>query len=324
MSITVPISKSSILNPQSSVAQPDFSQTLIAQNKVAAGATKAQVVKPTPAKKPVFYQSGDVIYKLGKYRITAAPTGYSHRLDIYVNGFKRSIEVDTTKGKLLVGQTIARMVKDGEFKDYALSWGEQADGSLTKISNERVYISAFNSPVGTHLLQPIIQPFQGKAMFADVDNNTKLVERLGYAAAARGKSFSEITINCHGLHDGKLYMGDEVLHASELIKKLIESGSIKKGGTIEFDSCLVGQDFDGMRDAAKKYGINIKAANYFTNGFGVTGSNTPISKLGGLVAKSRFPEENIPLRPDVLSFTPSGKVFGSDGKEIFKIEYEKK
>ena len=328
MSVTAPSIKSLILNSQPSAAQADFSQTLVAlnskpQSNQVTGAAKSQSVQRAPVKKPAFYQSGDVIYQLGKYRITAAPDGSKNSLVIYVNGTRRVIKVDTTKGKLLVGQTVAKMVDRGDFKANALSWGEQADCSLTKISNDRVYISAFNVPISSHILQPIIQPFQGKTVFADAANIKRIIERLGYAAAARGKPFSDITVDCHGWFNGMITVGGDELHASELVKKLLDSGALKKGGTVEFASCLVGQDFDGMRDAAKKYGVNIKGSNTIQTIFGVRGTGFD-AFMGGDGRSRLHPELKIPVKPDVLTFTPSGKVFQSDGTQITKIEYRPK
>jgi hypothetical protein len=325
-------SKSSLLTPHSSIAQPDFSQTLIAQGKavakdsLVASAPKAQPVKAVPVKKPVFYQGGDVIYQLGKYRITAAPTGSDTALDVYVNGKKHTIDVDTTKGKLFVGQTIARIVEEGKrFKNDALSWGEQADGSLTKTSNDRVYISAFNEAFAPHILSPIIQPFQGKTVFADIENSNKLIERLGYAAAARGKSFQEITVNTHGGPDGDILVGTDRLHASNMVKRLVDSGALKKGGTIEFFSCSVGQDFTGIREAAKKYGVNIKAANYFRNMLGVVGDGNIMNKpMEAVLSNTISSQDKVPVKPGVLTFTPSGKVFESDGTQITEIKYRRK
>jgi hypothetical protein len=91
---------------------------------------------------------------------------------------------------------------------------------------------------------------------------------------------------------------------------------------------LVGQDFTGIREAAKKYGVNIKAANYLTNAFGVdkTGFNEfleSIPIIGSDPAKD-YPQYKVPVKPGVLTFTPGGKVFESDGTQITEIKYRRK
>ncbi len=313
--------QSSIINPQSSIAQkPDFSQTLIAQGGKAAEANKIpQIgVKPAP-----FYQAGDEIYKKDKYRITAAPDGKNGHFTIYVNGKEHIILVDTTKGKLLVGQIVARMVKEGKFKDDALGWGENASGIGFQNINNRVTISALSN-LNDKTSSDLIQAYQGKLPFGNVTNTDGLTSTLGRAAAKRGQGFDYVQVYAHGSPDGRILIGDTIVEASKMVEMLLSSGSLKKGGIIEFYSCDVGQDFNRLRYITKKFGVTIKAANDVQNVFGVVKGNIiteSVMKSSGVI----IPKElRRPVKGDILTFKPDGKVYGSDGKQIYKIEYEKK
>jgi hypothetical protein len=331
-------SKSSPLTPYVSTAQPNFSQTLIAQGKavakdsLVASASKAQPVKAVPVKKFAFYQGGDVIYQLGKYRITAAPTGSDDSLDVYVNGKKYSIDVDTTKGKLLVGQSVARMVKEGRFKNDALSDTEDANGNAPHVTNDRVTISTDNAP--RDFFSDITQIVQGKTPLGTINSSKEVVEVFGRAAAARGKPFSYVQIASHANEHGVLsFPNGEHVDASYMIKSLIDAGVLerrsktKKGSIIEFFSCFAGVNFESLLVAANKYGVTIKAPNYATtqNGVKGTGLSGVVGKiLPYMSAEIALPDYKIPVKPDILTFMPSGKVFESDGMQITEIKYRRK
>ncbi len=239
-----------------------------------------------------------------------------------MNGKKRTIYVDTTKGKFLVGQTVAKMVMNGKFKDDALSETEDANGGMPHIVSDKVTIRA-NDILDS--FPDIVQTLQCKTPAGVVKSFTEVVEVLGRLASARGKPFPYVQIDSHGGPNGYLYFVGGTIHASEMIKNLMEAGAIKKGSTIEFFSCLIGQDFKGMQVAAKKYGVNIKAANYLQNRYGVAGAgfNGFLDKIDPFGSTEKiYPKVRVLVQPAILTFTPSGKVFQPDGKQITKIEYK--
>jgi hypothetical protein len=282
-------------------------------------------VQPQSAKYDKF-QEREQIGQFDKYRVIMG-SSFGSTIDVWVNGKKyEGIQIDKNSSKVAIVQKITQLVNNGSFKQVSLIYGEKADGSGAHFKNNSVTIAAFSESefAKQYMATKNNGNYENSTIIGNVKTVYGLEMSLGVAAAARGKNgdFDFIRVNCHGGPDGSLYVGNEITHARGLVNNLVRARTLKKGGTIEFMSCLVAQDFNSLRDAANEFGITIKANNYIAVPEGVCGGND--KQFSSFVQCEITEEEKrkyrIPVNPCTLTFTPKG-VFDPWGTRVTEIKY---
>ena len=173
-----------------------------------------------------------------------------------------------------------------------------------------------------------IQTLQGKAFLGRVFSLDSLVAfvRTYVREKNKGKALKYLQIEGHGRLDGRIKFSDhDKVYIHKVISALFKNNLIKKGSTVEFFCCLLGQSFEYVKSIAKKYGIIIKAANYVQTTYGVNGYDADkVEKdLRGLVEPGLRGDVKVrvPTNKQIILFK-DGKAFGQDGKEIYKIDYK--
>jgi hypothetical protein len=275
------------------------------------------------------FQEREQIGQFDKYRVIMGES-FGSTIDVWVNGKKyEGIQIGRNAIKQAIIQKITQLVNNGSFKQVALVYGEKADGSGAHIENNKVAIAAYpESDINEQFRQAKRDGnFSNSTLIGNVKTVYGLEVSLGVAAAARGKNgaFESIIVSCHSDYDGKLYIGNETIHATQLVRHLVKAGTLKKDGTIEFLSCLIAQDFEALRDAARKYNVTIKANNYFSNSLGVCGAGWGTGTYSVEdCQKEGDPNKiyKVPVYPCTLTFTPKG-VFDPWGTRVTEIKYRK-
>jgi hypothetical protein len=124
-----------------------------------------------------------------------------------------------------------------------------------------------------------------------------------------------IVISAHGYPGSIRFANGNSVPINALVRDLFVAGVIKKGSTIEFASCFVGQDLNSIKKIAKELGVTIIASNDITtNQLGAS----YLTQLGGYIF-NLYENKKVPINTGELTFHPDGRVT-QDKKEITSVE----